>query len=531
MQRFAPKSRALISTLLIVMLSAAGLSATSSPANAMSIAPLTDENRIYTQGDTIDLDLSCQPDFVGEDGGNSTMQPGIQAPPGTTVDENLRMTGTLTTVGSFSIGFFRCYTDGNDTSTGWVNYYPGTIVVNAPVTPPPALQVNDLNTASCDVLVTAVLPQTPVAGSVKLVMNDNSIITFANVEKGELLSLELSLLNISQSSLINPKVASFSGLGDLCGTEVTYRLEYIYGNAPIGSTSKTLTVIANVPDPVDPFDPQVGDFSITAVKSSNGTCSINVSALVPDQARPVAIVLTAFGDTENDWISGVIINGLTATEGRIDTTISLASEAENTSNILNPDDRELIFTEPRACSGTYNVNIDSPAGILATTLINLDGAQLACNAGTILEQPSNTCTDVAKGFYTTQLNSSRAIACPKGMTTASKASKSVNDCYKPMVQTITSFKAPKAMKYGSVTNLPITTSTKAIAKYKVSGPCTAKVSNVVTKVKGKKVTTKMLKVTASKKAGNCSVTLTSVAKDKYLAMSKPVKIKVSKSGK
>jgi hypothetical protein len=41
----------------------------------------------------------------------------------------------------------------------------------------------------------------------------------------------------------------------------------------------------------------------------------------------------------------------------------------------------------------------------------------------------------------------------------------------------------------------------------------------------------MLKVTAGKKAGNCSVTLTSQAKGKYLAMSKPIKIKVSKTGK
>ena len=531
MQGFQPKYRALISTLLIVLLSAAGLSAINSPANAASIAPLTDENRIYTQGDTIDLDFSCQPDFVGEDGGNSASQTGIQAPPGTTVDDNLRMTGTLTTVGSFDIGYFRCYTGGNDTSTGWVNYYPGTIVVNAPVTPPPALQVHDLNTASCEILVTAVLPQTPLAGSVKLVMNDSSTITFANVNKGDLISLQLSLLNLSQSSLISPQVASFSGQGDLCGSEVTYSLEYIYGGAPVGSSSKTLTVSGNNPDPVDPLDPLEGNFSITAVKSSTGICSIDVSALVSDDARPVAIVVTRFGDTNNDWISGVIINGLTKVEGRIDATISLASEAETTSNILNPEETEPIFTEPQPCSGTYNVNIDSPGGFLATTLINLDSAQVACNAGTVLNQQSSTCSDVAKGFYTTNLNSTTPIACPKGMTTATTASKSKNDCYKPITQTISSLKVPKALKYGASTNLAITTNTKALAKYKVSGSCTAKVANIVTKVKGKKVTTKMLKVTASKKSGTCSVTLTSAAKDKYLAMSKPLKIKVSKTGK
>jgi hypothetical protein len=117
------------------------------------------------------------------------------------------------------------------------------------------------------------------------------------------------------------------------------------------------------------------------------------------------------------------------------------------------------------------------------------------------------------------------------MTTATTASKSVNDCYKPIAQTIASFKAPKSLKFSGTTNLAITTNSKALATYKVTGPCTAKVANITTKVKGKKVITKMLKVTAGKKAGNCSVTLTAQAKDKYLAMSKPVKIKVSKTGK
>ena len=246
MQRLQSKSRALISTLLIVLLSAAGLSATSSPANAISIPLLTDQNRIYTIGDTVDLDLSCQPDFVGENGGNSAIQEFGQMPPGTTVDANLRLTGTLTEVGSFDLGLFRCYTNGSDTQLNWRNFYPGVIVVNADVTPAPSLQVNNLNTEGCEVLVTAVLPQTPQEGSVRLVLNDNSVITFANVAKGELLSLQLSLSNVAQSALISPKVAAFTGNGDLCSSEVVYRFEYSYAGAPIASASKTLTVSANI---------------------------------------------------------------------------------------------------------------------------------------------------------------------------------------------------------------------------------------------------------------------------------------------
>jgi hypothetical protein len=117
------------------------------------------------------------------------------------------------------------------------------------------------------------------------------------------------------------------------------------------------------------------------------------------------------------------------------------------------------------------------------------------------------------------------------MTTLSTGSTSPNDCYKPIVQSIASFKSPKALKYKAVSYLPITTNTKATATAKATGRCTAKAVNVVTKVKGKKVTTRKLKVTASTKAGTCKITLTSPAKDKYLGMTKTVQIKVSKTGK
>jgi hypothetical protein len=117
------------------------------------------------------------------------------------------------------------------------------------------------------------------------------------------------------------------------------------------------------------------------------------------------------------------------------------------------------------------------------------------------------------------------------MTTATTASKSVNECYKPIVQSIVGFKAPKALKFNGTTNLALITNTKAVSAFTVTGPCTAKLTNVVTKVKGKKVTTKMLKVTAGKKAGTCSINLSAPTTGKYLGLSKAVKIKVSKNGK
>ena len=76
-------------------------------------------------------------------------------------------------------------------------------------------------------------------------MNDNSVITFANVAKGELFSIVVSLSNISQSALVHPKVTSFSGQGDLCGSTVIYKFEYIYAGAPVAYASEILTVNAN----------------------------------------------------------------------------------------------------------------------------------------------------------------------------------------------------------------------------------------------------------------------------------------------
>lgn len=140
---------------------------------------------------------------------------------------------------------------------------------------------------------------------------------------------------------------------------------------------------------------------------------------------------------------------------------------------------------------------------------------------------STQCKIASKGFFVAVEASAIQTACAKGYTTTSTGSTTASSCYKPIAQTIPGFSAPKALKYGVSTNLAITTNTKSLAKYKVSGPCTAKVVSVVTKVSGENVTTKMLKITASKKAGTCSLTLSSLAKDKYLAMSKLVKIKVS----
>jgi cytochrome b involved in lipid metabolism len=156
----------------------------------------------------------------------------------------------------------------------------------------------------------------------------------------------------------------------------------------------------------------------------------------------------------------------------------------------------------------------------------------ACPAGKFTSGTGSTeCQVAPKGFFVPSTASSSATACPTGFTTLASGSTLASDCYKPIIQTIPGFSAPKDLKYKAVSYLPITTNTSANATAKATGPCTAQAVNVVTTVKGKKVTTRKLKVTASTRAGTCKITLTSPAKDKYLGMTKAVQIKVSKSGK
>jgi hypothetical protein len=74
-------------------------------------------------------------------------------------------------------------------------------------------------------------------------------------------------------------------------------------------------------------------------------------------------------------------------------------------------------------------------------------------------------------------------------------------------------------------------SRRAHSNFKTKGSYSASATNVTTKVNGKNVSTRMLRVTASSKAGTFSVTLTSPASGKHLPLSRAVAIKASKSGR
>lgn len=275
MLRFSGKLRGLTSSLLTVVLAAAGLVMSSSPAHASYVNQILAPNNVYTVGDAIDFDFTCQPSDGSEQVGNSA-SPIVTAPPGTSYDtNNNHLTGTLTTPGTFDLGDIRCFHNGEDTSLNWYNHYAGSIIVKPATTPVPTLLVHDLKTASCDVLITAVLPATPESGSVKLAITEETVISLRDVSQGELISIQISLLNISQSALISPFVTGMTGVGDHCGKENSYTLSYSYLGAPIAYSEKILTV-----DVTTPSGPVVSNPAANVVVSEvfEAACTIDIHA-------------------------------------------------------------------------------------------------------------------------------------------------------------------------------------------------------------------------------------------------------------
>ena len=144
---------------------------------------------------------------------------------------------------------------------------------------------------------------------------------------------------------------------------------------------------------------------------------------------------------------------------------------------------------------------------------------------------SVTCMQAPRGFYVSTVAATKATMCSSGKTTATAGATSSSACYKPITQVLTGFKAPKALKFSAKTNLIATTTAKAVTKFKTTGPCSAKIITVTTKVKGKKVSSKVLSVTAGKTAGTCKIVQTSAEVGKYAAFTKTTSIKISRTGK
>jgi hypothetical protein len=419
----------------------------------------------------------------------------------------------------------------------------GVVVSKPTVTPSagghPIQKLMNLNNENCEFRILASIPSPAKAGSTKVSVvlpspgTDQITFTISDSMAAKLIDFTFTPEELASGSVVRDGIIAIDNQISTswsCGSTFSVQVEYIdlldnYRSSPQAPELQTdgFTVTPTKPEVNE--DPEA---SITAVQSNLGTCNISIVATVPDAWRPIAIGITSVDST--DWITQVTLYESGSANGVITLNLSFTSTDGIFANVPIEDEDKTLNGTP-VCSGAFRAIIDSPVGNLATTTFTLGQTMPTCNAGSILDEEQYRCILVERGFYTTELNSSTPIACPAGMTTSTTASKSINDCYKPIVQNIVGLKTPKALKYKASTNLAIITNTKALATYKIAGPCTAKVANIVTKVKGKKVTTKMLKVTGGKKAGSCQIDFLSPSSGKYLELRKVIKIKVSKTGK
>jgi hypothetical protein len=170
------------------------------------------------------------------------------------------------------------------------------------------------------------------------------------------------------------------------------------------------------------------------------------------------------------------------------------------------------------------------SGISYDSNLAAEEVSVFCSPGRFATE-TGLCAPATIGHYVTGNGATTQQTCPAGKTTLITGATSMNDCLKMVTPTITALKAPKAVKFASKTLLVTKLSSGGVAKVKASGACTAKVSNIITKVKNKKVTTPGVAVTAKKAAGTCTLTFSSAANGLIQPFTKTIKFKVSKTGK
>ena len=444
---------------------------------------------------------------------------------------------------NFSVGY---QAEGAPVATASVN----SVLVDKPAQPErsggyPTLKLIPLKNANCDFRVIGYLPSNPTAGTAKLTIiagiYSDVVYTLSDQTASGIIDLTFNPQTVFNGTIQDGIVSRDYQItsGSLtCGVQFYVDLEYL-------DTTGKYWATHNSPSASDYFITTANDqnsngngnnsapspYTISASRSMTGNCSISVVVSTSDFTYggpfAIGIVNTDYSNFMTPYAAASFDEF--PENGIVSATLSLASVNDMSANV--PLTYKSIGNDDPTCGGYFRAILVAagPGVILNSSLFNLNPS--TCNAGWLLDPNNQGCFEVQRGFYTTELNSSAPIPCPAGMTTATTASKSVNDCYKPIAQTITGLKSPKTLKFGGNTNLNVITNTNATAVFNVLGPCSARLTNVITNVKGKKVATKALKVTAGKKAGICLINLSSLSSGKYLELRQVVQIKVTKTGK
>ena len=265
---------------------------------------------------------------------------------------------------------------------------------------------------------------------------------------------------------------------------------------------------------------------LSLYSNRDAVCSITVVVNIPQDADQGTAVDLVVGSMAGAYVLG--LTGLTA--GVPAVLVLPLNDMSSFSSDYAPNSYELQGEAPR-CGGTIlaggGMMVD---GVTYDADVASVEAEVSCNPGRY-STDAGVCAPATIGHYVTSNGATAQQTCPTGKTTLITGATSVNDCLKMVTPTITALKAPKVVKFASKTLLVTKLSSGGAAKVTASGACTAKVTNIVTKVKGKKVSTPGVAVTAKKSAGTCTLTFRSNANGLIQAYAKTIKVKVSKTGK
>lgn len=393
-------------------------------------------------------------------------------------------------------------------------------------TPTPSVQLVDLKTKTCMMQVIASLPVSNDAGTlVASITNGDAevIATSPDHEGGEVFLQEFSLQKLAAGDIsdlenldnvsLNPGISGFN-----CGDTVWVTFSYQYrGNPSASGTSEHVTQTSPVSLPSKP--------GLSLYSNRDAVCSITVVVNIPQDADQGTSVDLMVGSMDGAYV--IELTGLTA--GVPAVLVLPLNDMPSFNSDYAQNSYELQGAAPRCgmvlAGGSMMVN-----GVTYDADVASVEAAISCNPGRY-STDEGVCAPATIGHYVNSNGARSQQTCPTGKTTLITGATSINDCLKMVTPTITALKAPKAVKFASKTLLVTKLSSGGAAKVTASGACTAKVTNIITKVKNKKVSTPGVAVTAKKTAGTCTLTFRSNANGLIQAYAKTIKVKVSKTGK
>jgi hypothetical protein len=397
-------------------------------------------------------------------------------------------------------------------------------------TPPPTVQVTNLNDEACEVLVIGSLPVSNDPGTLVASMtNGDAVVSATSMDHagGTVFSQVVSLNKLaagdtSDLNNMSDVVLDQGASGFHCGDMIRVTLGYQFHGKPQGTaTSDTIFAMAPTVQTPTPGNP-----AVTLVANNDAICSITVIVNIPQAADADTLVELLVGTDLG--VYDLTLNDLTPS---VPTAIVLPLNAmDQFTNSYTAGQVQALGVAPKCGDRILSeVTMTSGGAHLTSDLATTDSG-LSCGPGKY-NSGDFTCTTATIGHFVNSVGSQEQLACPSGTTTLITGATSINDCFKLVTPTISTLKAPKAVKFGSKTTLVTKLSTGGVATVTAVGACTVKVTSIVTKVKNKKVSTPGVAVTAKKVAGNCTLQFSSAGSGLIQGYAKTVKFKVSKTGK